>query len=341
MKEIVEFNEFENQLQEFKEKYDDVVYDLTVPEQEIQARTDRLSIGKVISRLDGKHKELKAPLKERVDLIDGRRKGIKDQLLVVQEKIKSQIRAHEKKIEEHAEKLQGMVDYIVQLKMFVGDCASIGFSNPGSMEIRDRLKLAKEIIVGDTYEDRKADATLAQIETIKELKTLLSERIKFEDEQAELEKLRKEKEERERAEREEKIRKEAAEKATREAEQKAELAKQTEFRRLEQEKKESERKAKAEIDRVRREREEAEETARFAEERAREKLAQEQEAQAEKDRIEQKKLENEKADKSYRAIVDDRVIESFAKCFGIDRNMAVFITLVISEGKIEDVSINY
>ena len=102
---IAEYSEFEAKMAEFKKTYDNVVYDLTDPVHEKKARSDKYSIGKVISALDKKHDEIKAPLKAQVDLIDGERKRIKDELLGVQDKIKSQIKAHEDAIREHAEML--------------------------------------------------------------------------------------------------------------------------------------------------------------------------------------------------------------------------------------------
>ena len=44
---IEEFNQFESNLAEFKKRYDDVVYDLTIPKEEAAARSDRLAIGTV------------------------------------------------------------------------------------------------------------------------------------------------------------------------------------------------------------------------------------------------------------------------------------------------------
>lgn len=212
--EIVEFNEFDAQLAEFKSKYDDVVYDLTVPEEEKQARSDRLTIGKVIASLDRKHKELKAPLKARTDLIDGERKRIKDDLLNVQEKIKSQIQQHEDAIREHAEKLQSMVEEIRAFTEF--DPYQV--LPIASEQVQERLDAVNQVVVDDSYEDRKADATLAQVDAIKRLEALLAERLKYEEEQAELERLRKEAEERKRQEEHEQIRKEAEARAKAEAE---------------------------------------------------------------------------------------------------------------------------
>src|SRR3990167_280480 len=109
---IVEFDEFAGKLAEFRQRYDGVVYDLAVPEQEKQARSDRYAIGKVVSALDAKHKELKEPLKRQTDLIDGERKRIKDDLLSIQDRIKSQIETHEAKIAAHEEELQARVEFI-------------------------------------------------------------------------------------------------------------------------------------------------------------------------------------------------------------------------------------
>ena len=204
---VAEFVEFETKLQEFKEKYIDVVYDLDDEDQGKQARSDKKEIGVVISALDSTHKRKKAPLKAEVDLLDGERKRIKDDLLGVQLKIKSQIEEHERKIQEHAEMLQDKVDAI-RYHAEVGDM-HIPTNQLSAADLKERLVMIKSLDVDDSYEHRKADATLAQIDTIKTLEGLLTDRLKHEEEQAELERLRTEAAARAQAEREEQIRKEA------------------------------------------------------------------------------------------------------------------------------------
>lgn len=314
---IIEFDEFETKLQEFKNQYDDVVYDLTVPEQEKKARSDKYTIGKIVSALDSKHKELKAPLKARTDLIDGRRKEIKDKLLEVQGKIKSQINAHEKVIEEHAEKLQSMVDAIL---------AHVDLDSTGSGIIKDRLESINHIVIDDTYEDRKADATLAQVETIKELETMLSDRIKYEKEQAELENLRKEKEERERAEREEQIRKDAEEKAKHDAEAKIEEA--------------NRQKEKAEQAVIRAE-EEKELAIEQAAKEERERIEHEQKLKDEQEEAERKKIETNKAKTAHRKKVQNQSIDSICLYLNIDKQDALDLVKAIDEGIIQNITINY
>lgn len=335
--EIVEFSEFEAQLLKFEKDYGSRVYDLTDTTQEIAARGDRLAVAKVQSAFQ----KVKVAVKERAQSIvnNTNKKGkiINDRLEAVKQNIKGQLDKRDQELKEHAEKLQGTVDEITQLCIFVSDDRNQTQINPDSRQITQRLSIIKNIVIDDAYEDRKADATLAKIETIKELETILSGRIKFEKDEAELEKLRKEKEERQRAEREEQIRKEATEKATREVEKKAEREAVRQRELAEEEK----RKAQAEIDKAKREKEAAEQAVKLVEEQAREQLAREQIQKEEKERIEQKKIENKKADKNHRKIVENRAIESFIKCAGIDRKTAGLIVMVIADRKIQDVSINY
>lgn len=336
--EIVEFNEFAGQLAEFKGKYDGVVYDLTIPEDEKQARADRLTIGKVIANLDRKHRELKAPLKERTDLIDSQRKRIKDDLLNVQGKIKSQIKAHDDAIQEHAEMLQSKVDVFDALLDRERNEWDSGY-------LAEQITALKEIVVDDSYEHRKADATLAQIDTIKRLEALLADRVQYEAEQAELEALRVEKEERERKDREDAIRKEAEEKARKDAEAKADIEKAE--RKAKEEEKEhirleagqrAEREKKAAL-------EESERRASEAEARGR-REAEEAHAKAGKERADAKRRDEEleakeaakKEKQAYRNRVHKAAKESLI-ANGI--NHATDVVTLVKDGKIKNMSIIY
>lgn len=209
---IPEFTEFEKKLIEFKEKYDNIVYDLTDADQEKQAKSDRFVIGKVVSALDVEHKELKAPLKVQTDLIDKERKRIKDDLLAVQEKIKTQLQEHERKIQEYNEMLQDKVEYIRLYAEFTDQASAA--------KIAERLAQVKEIIVDESFEHRQADGTLAQVQVIKELETLHASQTIHEAEQAELARLRKEAADREQKDRDDALRLEGEERAHREAENK-------------------------------------------------------------------------------------------------------------------------
>jgi hypothetical protein len=331
---LVEFNEFESKLAEFKNQYDGVVYDLTDPKQDKKARSDKYAIAKVISALDDRHKELKAPLKERVDMIDGARKRIKDQLLEVQEKIKSQIETHEAQIKAKEDAILQRITAIRNLAIF-GE-----FEKPNSGELTARLNNAKSVEIDDSFESQKAYAALAQTETVKLLEKLLADRIQYESEQAELERLRKETAERERADREEKIRAEAAENAKRIAEEAAR-----------REREEADLKAQQEIIEAQRKQKEAEEAAKRAEQKAkddaekavkaeRERAEREQKAAAEKAEQERIAEEAKKAKLTHRAKIHKEAKQSFIDA-GLDEKSAESVVTMIKDGLIKNVSIAY
>ena len=342
---IAEYSEFEAKMAEFKKSYDNVVYDLSDPVQEKKAKSDRRTIGTVISALDKKHDEIKAPLKAQVDLIDGERKRIKDELLGVQDKIKSQIKAHDEAIWKHSVMLQGKVDEIVNLGVF-GE-----FETPTADQILERIAQIEEIDVDASYETRKADATLAKVDTLKSLNALYEKQKQYEEQQAELERLRKEKEERDRLAREEQIRKEAAEKAKREAEeaaeraaleaeQKAEKARQeaAEAARREQEAIQAEADRKIAEAKAKAEREAQEERDRLASAAAEEKRMAEIKAKAKREReaAEAKKKENQ----AHRAKIHKAAKASFVK-EGFSEADATKIVELVRDGKIAHVVIEY
>jgi hypothetical protein len=327
---VSEFNEFETKLAEFKEKYIDVVYDLDDADQEKQARSDRLAIGKVISKLDAKHKEVKAPFKVKIDLFDSERKRIKDDLLDVQGKIKSQIAEHERKIQEHAEMLQDKVEAIRGLTDFrpivVGD----------SRVIAERLEQAKAHDVDDSYEHRKADATLAMVDAIKELEIMLADRVKYEEEQAELERLRKEAAEREQADREERIRAEAAEKAKTDSEKKAKEAAEA----AERDRIKAEEAAQAEIQEAKRKQQEAEQAAEKAAQAERARIEEEQrQAEAKAEQARQAE-EARKSKQKHRAKIHKAAKQSLIDN-GIPEDVAGQVVTLIKDELIENIRVVY
>lgn len=331
--EIAEFDEFAGKLAEFRKRYEGVVYDLTIPEQEKQARSDRYAIGKVISALDSKHKELKEPLKRQTDLIDGERKRIKDDLLSIQDKIKSQIEKREADIAAHALALQERVDAIRLLDISPDVILS-------AQNIQNRIDEVSKIQIDDTYEDRKADAALAMMETKNHLNMLLAARVKYEAEQAELDKLRKEKEARERAEREEQIRKvaeekakceaqaqiEAAERAKKDAEERGRIAKEAAERREVELKAQAEKQAKVAAERA------IQEECARAEKEAAEKAYQAGVTKAKEDAA--------KAKKSHVAKIDREVMESLDAVL-LDEITVGKVFEAIRDGKITHVTLNY
>jgi hypothetical protein len=334
-----------------------------VPKQEKQARSDRLAIGKVISKLDAKHKEIKAPLKARVDLLDGERKRIKDHLLEVQGGIKSQIAEHEAKLKAHEDELQARIDGIRALAVF--DSAI------NSILIESRLDKVRVAPVDDTFEHRISDAALAKMQTTESLEKLLADTIAHEKAAAEEARLKAEAAVEEQRLREEKIAREAEERAQAEANEKAEREAAAAI--------EAEKQAALKAEQLAREYAEqleaaqkqavidAENAAKTATEKAeREALEAAERAEKEKaeavaaaqteaslkielakqkvfDEMERERQEREarEADAKHREGVEKGVIDALMNIECMESSIAADVLLDICEGKIPNVTINY
>ncbi len=92
------------------------------------------------------------------------------------------------------------------------------------------------VAINDTWEEFLPEADQVKDQTLAKLRTLLAERTQYEAEQAELNRLRLEKEARDKKDNEDRIAREAAERATLEAEENARLARESEQKRVNAEK---------------------------------------------------------------------------------------------------------
>lgn len=149
------------------------------------------------------------------------------------------------------------------------------------------------VAIDESWEEFLAEAAQMKDQTLTKLRALHAERVQYEAEQAELARLREEKEARDKKDRDEQIAREAAERATREAQEKAQREREAEAQRVRDEQAAAE---KRENDLKL----QAAESERIAEQAKREKLEAEQ--KAERDRL--AAVEREK-----RAVVQARLDE--------------------------------
>lgn len=333
---IVEFNQFESDLAEYKSRYVGVVYDFSDKKQEKRARSDRLAIGKTVAELDRVHKVVKAPLLEQVQLLDGERKRIKDGLLEVQDGIKSQIARHEAELQAIEDALEERVQAIKLHASFEAP--------PTSAQITERMHALSAIEIDETFSHREADAGQAMEAALEQLAGLLVETHKREAQEAENARLKAELAAKEQAERdariarearaeeerktmEAQVRAEAAEKAARDAEARAEQAK-IEAARLAEEnaKREAEAARQAEIDKAA-----AVEQARLdAERRQREELE-----KAEAERVARE------ANKQHRVAINKAALAALMEHAGLDETQGKAVIIAIAEGRIPAVRIEY
>ncbi|MGK1109017.1 hypothetical protein ACRE7X_11130 [Klebsiella pneumoniae] len=216
-----------------------------------------------------------------------------------------------------------------------------------SADIQARILEAKSVVLDDSWQERAAEAGVAKDSTIQQLEASLVIAQKREHEAAELDRLRKEAEEKAHLEREENIRREAAEQAKRDAEAKAQAEIDAAARR------ESE--ARAATERAEREKIEAQQKAEREAKAAAEKAEQEKNAaiaaerrrqeEAESARLaEQKRIAEEEArraaDKEHRRSINRQAIADLIES-GLTQEMAEKALIAIASGKVSAVSIKY
>ena len=296
-------------------------------------------------------KELVAEQKAQIKLIDDDRIAIVKKFDQLRDEILAPRDAWEKAEEDRVAKHTGAIRAIRSLY-------DENTANQEAHVIKGYIFDLEKLEVDSSFEEFEQEAKLAKFETLEKLRIALVTREKYEAEQAELARLRKEQLEREQRERDERIAKEAADKARIEAEAKALAEKQ----RIEREQKEQAELAE------RQQREAAEREARLQAEKEAALLREEQlkqqaierEKQAEIDRqnaIEQERLRIEreqaakeeaerKAEEARLANVEhmrsiNQEILNKLCAIGLDEDQAKAVITAIARNQIPNVSIKY
>jgi hypothetical protein len=292
-----------------------------------------------LKQLKDMPKKIEAELREFIDKMDKLRDETRKPLTDWENAEKARVEAHQNKLNE------------IKNLCLLEDGAAVYM-------IDRALAESERFEIGAHWEEFEAQAATALMSTQKALREAREKRLKYEEEQAELARLRAEAEERARKDREEQIAREAAEKAKREAEEAARLEKEkaeaaakaereaAERRELElklvaeqaerqklaaerAQKAAEEARAKAEADA----KAQAEQAARDAEERVK------HEAEA-KAKAEAAELAKREADKKHKARINNEAVAAFV-AGGFSDEDAKKIVVLIASGKVPNVKISY
>ncbi|ENG8678436.1 hypothetical protein ACOBM3_16020 [Enterobacter hormaechei] len=216
-----------------------------------------------------------------------------------------------------------------------------------STDIQARILEAKSVVLDDSWQERAAEAGVAKDSTIQQLEASLVVAQKREHEAAELERLRKEAEEKARLEREEAIRREAAEQAKRDAEAKAQAEIDAAARREAEAKAATERAEREKIEAQQKAEREAKAAAEKAEQEKNDAIAAERRRQEEAEAVrlaEQKRIADEEArraaDKEHRRTINRQAIADLIES-GLPQEMAEKALIAIASGKVSAISIKY
>ena len=343
---ISAYDPFRAQLVELKELNDKAVFDYRNPKGNKEARSHIYKLRQTKTAVDKARKAEKEASLNYSRLVDSQAKEIIGE-------IQSMIEVHEtpiKQIEqEEKERVEHHESNIRVLKSYLKP----ELANEDSKELDRVLRGLKDTKEPDErYQEFMAEAVTIYKQAVEYLTGLHEAALKRETEQAELERLRKEKEERERQEREERIAAEARAKAEAEAkarEEAAEKAAKEDAERREQE-------HQAALAKTERERQEAIESAERGkceaaerEKQAREKAKHDAEEAARKERerieAEQKAIEAEKqaraAKKSHQRKINNEALSSIMSHALMDEQTARKLIELIAKGEIVNISINY
>lgn len=216
-----------------------------------------------------------------------------------------------------------------------------------STDIQSRIQEAKSVVLDESWQERAAEAGVAKDSTIQQLEASLAVAQKREHEAAELERLRKEAEEKARLEREEAIRREAAEQAKRDAEAKAQAEIDAAARREAEARAATERAEREKIEAQQKADREAKAAAEKAEQEKNDAIAAERRRQEELEAArlaEQKRIADEEArraaDKEHRRTINRQAIADLIES-GLSQEMAEKALIAIASGKVSAVSIKY
>ena len=281
-------------------------------------------------------KELVAEQKAQIKLIDDDRIAIVKKFDQLRDEILAPRDAWEKAEEDRVKKHQ---DAIIGIKM-PADLLQNHPTEWTSENIKVAINDLDGVCIDSSFEEFEQEAKIAKFETLEKLRTALAAREKYEAEQAELERLRKEQLEREQRERDERIAKEAADKARIEAEAKA-LAEKQRFEREQKEQAElaerQQREAAEREARLQAEKEAALLRAQQAAVMERQRIEREQAAKAEADRKEELARQ---ADKAHKKKICNEALKGLLD-LGFDESKGKEILQAINKGLVPHVSIKF
>ncbi len=291
-----------------------IVFNMNDKKERDALKSYAYNLARTKTTVDNYGKELVSGIKAQAAVIDADRKFWRDNMDLLQEEIRKPLTDFE-----NAEKarIKRLEDEVAVIKMPANLCGEWDAAS-----IKDAIQTLENKVIDSSFEEFEQEAKLAKFETLEKLRTALVAREKYEAEQAELERLRKEQLEREQRERDERIAKEAADKARIEAEEKAEREK----------------------------REAAEREARLIAEKEEAELRAQQAALIERQRIEREQAAKEEAERKaeearlanveHMRSINQEILNKLC-AIGLDEGQAQAVITAIAKNQIPHVSVKY
>lgn len=327
-------------INEVRTKVSGTVYDISTKKGRDDCASDAYKVARSKAALDRFGKALSAEYKEIPKKIDAERKRAFDELEAIQKEVRKPLTDWEEAEESRKREREAWVDSLRLDPLTVNQLSA--------EELDINLGAIESIIIdAEWLGEYEVEARRVKGNTLELLRTALTDRKKYEAEQAELAKLRAEAEARAKQDEIDRIAREAAERATREAEEKSQAERDAAAKR--------EADAKAAQELAERQRLEAVEREKQAKARAEaEKLAADQRAkdaaeaarlaEIERQRLEQERIALEQrqreADREHRKRVNRTALEAFING-GMPEDCAKHAVTLIAKGTIPAIRIEY
>jgi colicin import membrane protein len=226
---IAEYSPTAAALADLRQRFANVAFDVTTTKGNADARAARLELVKLRTSLEAKRKELKAPALERSRLIDDEAKRISSEILALETPIDEQIKADEARREREREaRAEAERQRVAAIREQIEQIAAVARRAVGkpAADVEAKIKLVVAIAVDDRFAEFQPEAARVHGETLATLRELLAaaqsqeaEAARLAAERAALERERAEQAERDRIERERMAAEAAAQRAQIEREQ--------------------------------------------------------------------------------------------------------------------------
>ena len=200
-------------LKHIREEINSFVPDISTKKGREAIASMAYKVAKSKTALDDIGKELVADLKELPKKIDAERKRVREILDQWKDEVRKPLTEwemnEEKRMSDHKAAIESIRSSIVDIE------------SADSAAIQERISKVESVIADSSFEEYEIEAVRIKESVLLQLKSALNKRSQYENEQAELAKLRAEAAAREQKEREERIAKEAEDRALKAAEEKA------------------------------------------------------------------------------------------------------------------------
>lgn len=324
---IAVYDEFRAQLAELSSANESMVFDYESANGNKEARSHVYKLRQTKSAVEKARKKEKAESLEYGRKVDAEAKSISSE-------IESMIAVHQKPLDEIDQREKDRVavhkDHIEGMSLVANQTEHPDGSPLTASEYALAIEYLEGLKIDDSWEEFAAEAAKAKDENLAIARKRYDDRKKYEDEQEELERLRKQQAEVEQKDHDARIAKEAEEKARKDAELAAKREKEA------AEKRELELKLAAET--AEKEKLEAERRAEVAEKEAIEAAERKAKEDAAKETAEAEKRE---ANKRHNAKINNQAVKAIIKECGLSEEQAKSVVVAVAKKQIPNVSIFY